>query len=225
MKWKTLLAAVLIIGIAGFFFFTDIGSQYTAQIVQYTGQIDLGSLTGYLVSQKPTGSFPFSMTTQVSSFAGQNYKVTNASISIDGIYQYINAGSLNLESTSGNQITVSLQNYNGNFQISAGGSIILKGTATNVMIGDLSASSNKINVQMEVLPSTFSLSSFQQNAIKFFGITGTIERTSSNNPDTVNLAGSNVTINYFSGNLSLQQGTATLDGTASSIKGDNFSFV
>jgi len=225
MKWKALFAVVLILGIAGFFFFTSLGSQYLAQISQYTGDLGLGSLTGFLTNQKPATSFPFILTAQNAAFFAQDYKVTNGTISASGLYQYINAGNLNLESTSGKEITISLQNYNGDFQISAGGSIILKGTATNVLIGDLSASSNKISIQMEILPSTYSLSSFQQNTINFVRITGTLQRTTSDNPDTINLSNNNVTIKYFSGSISQGNGTTTLQGTASSIKGDNFSFV
>lgn len=225
MKWKALLSVIIILAIAGFFFFTGIGSQYTAQIIKYTGDLGLGSLTGFLTNQKPSTSFPFTLTAQNAAFFSQDYTVTNGSISASGLYQYINAGNLNLESTSGKEITVSLQNYNGDFQISADGSIILKGTATNVQIGDLSASSSKINLQIEILPSTYSLSSFQDNTMNFAGITGTLQRTTSDKTDTVNLSNNNVTVKYFSGSISQQQGTTTLQGTAYSIKGDNFSFV
>ena len=193
---------------------------------QFTSQLGLGSLTGFLTNQKSATSFTFTLTTQKESFFGQQYKLTNSSLDTTGIYQYLHIGNIYLESKQGKRITIALRNFNGNFEVSAGGSIILKGTATYAEIGDLAASPEKsLSVEMEILPTTYVLSSIQQNAINFAGISGTLERGSVN-PDTVNLANSKLTINYFAGSLSQKEdGTTVLLGTASSIKGDNFSFV
>lgn len=220
MKWKVVLAAVLILAIVGFFFFSGIGSQYTSQF-------GIGSLTGFLINQRPATAFQFSLSAPRESFFGQDYKLTNASLDADGLYQYINAGNLNLESKAGKNITIALRNFNGDFQISAGGGIVLKGTATYAEFGDISASPDKtLNIQMELLPTTYTLTSLQANAINFAGITGTLQRGTPDNPDQVNLSNSKLTINYFAGSLTQQNdGTTVLLGSASSIKGDNFSFV
>lgn len=153
--------------------------------------------------------------------------MVNGSLDATGIYQYIRAGNLNLESKQGKQITVALRNYNGNFQISVGGSIILQGTATYAEFGEISASPDKtVDVQMEIIPTTYTFSSLQLNAINFAGITGTLQRGAGDSADKINLANSNITINYFVGSLSQQSdGTTVLQGSASSIKGNNFSFV
>lgn len=223
VKWKAILAVVLVLAILGFVFFTGFLNQYFPQL----GQLNLGSLTGFIVNQKPATSFPFSLTAANTAFFGQQYKVVNGSLDTTGVYQYINAGNLNLESKQGKRITIALRNFNGDFQISAGGSIILKGTATYAEFGDIAASPDKtIAVQMEIIPTTYSLTSLQLNTVTFSGITGTLQRGSSDNPDTINLSNNVMTISYFVGGLSQQEdGTTVLQGIASSIKGDNFSFV
>jgi len=220
MNWKAVLAVVIILAIVGFFFVTQIGTQFTSQL-------GLGSLTSFLVKQKPSSVFAFSLTAQKDAFIGQDYKVTNASLDITGIYSFISAGNLNLESTQGKRISISVRDFNGDFQISAGGSVILKGTASSADIGDLSASSgNSINIQLEILPSSYTFSSFQQNSINFASISGSIQRGVGDSTDVVNLSNSKLTIEYFTGSLSMQDdGTTTLLGSASSIKGDTFSFV
>lgn len=218
-KWKIILAAVLILAIAGFFVLTQMGTQFTSQL-------GIGSLTAFLVNQKPASTFPFSLTTHNEAFFGQQYKVVNASLDTTGIYQYIHVGNIYLESKAGKRIAVVFRNFVGSFEVSAGGSIIVKGTTTYAEIGDLAASPEKnVNVEMEILPSTFVLSSLQQNSISFAGITGTLQRGSGNNLDTISLVNSKLAINYFAGSLSQQaDGTTTLLGSASSVKGDNFSF-
>jgi len=219
-KWKIVLAVVLILAIVGFLFLTGIGSQLTSKL-------GLGSLTAFFVQQKPTNTFPFTLTTQKEAFYGQNYNVVNSSLDITGIYQSIHVGTIYLESKGGKRITVAIRNLNGNFEYGSAGSIIIKGTTTYAEIGEIAASPEKnVNIEMEIIPSTFILSSLQQNSINFAGIAGTLQRGSGDNLDTVNLANSKLTINYFAGSLSQQiDGTVILLGSASSVKGDNFSFA
>jgi len=218
MKWKVILTAIVILAIVGFFVVTQTGTQFVSQL-------GLGSLTSFLVKQAPANSFPFALKTQREAFFGQQYKVVNASLDTTGIYQYIHIGNIYLESKEGKRISIVVKNFSGNFEITAGGSIVAKGTAIYAEIGELAASPEKnLNIEIEIIPSTFVLNSLQQNSMNFVGISGTLQR-GTNATDTVNLANSKLTINYFAGSLSQQvNGTTTLLGSASSIKGDNFSF-
>jgi hypothetical protein len=219
MNWKVILAVVVILALAGFFVFTEFGNQFTSQL-------GLGSLTAFFVKQTPANVFAFNLTTRREAFFGQQYKVVNISLDATGIYQYIHVGNIYFESKEGKRITIAVRNFVGNFEITSGGSITLKGTATSAEIGDLAASPEKsLNVEMEIIPSTFVVASLQQNSINFAAIIGTLQRGTVNNLDTVNLVNNKLTINYFAGMLSQQEdGTTTLLGSASSIKGDTFSF-
>jgi hypothetical protein len=219
MKWKAVLAVVVILAIAGFFVFTEFGNQFTSQL-------GLGSLTAFFVKQRPANVFAFNLTTRREAFFGQQYKVVNISLDATGIYQYIHVGNIYLESKEGKRITIAVRNFVGNFEITSGGSITLKGTATFAEIGELAVSPEKsLNVEVEIIPSTFVLASLQQNSINFASIVGTLQRGTANNLDSIFLANGKLTINYFAGTLSQQEdGTTTLLGSASSIKGDNFSF-
>lgn len=220
MNWKAVLAVVIVLAIVGFLFVTQMG-------IDITSKLGLGSLTSFFVKQTPSTTFSFTMTTNRQSFFGQDYKVVNASIDTTGIYSYLQAGNLYLENKEGKKITVALRNFNGDFQITAGGSIALKGTATYAEFGQIAASADKtINIQLEIIPSTYTLSSLQQNSISFDSISGTLQRGAPGNPDTVNFSNSKLSISYFTGALSQgADGTTILQGTASSIKGDTFSFA
>jgi hypothetical protein len=218
-NWKLILAVVLIIAIGGFLFFTGIGSQFVSQL-------GIGSLTAFFVKQAPTSTFSFTLNAQKEAFYGQQYKLTNSSLEISGIYQYIHVGTIYLESKEGKTITVVVKNLSGTFEYGTAGSIIVKGTTTYAEIGGIAASPEKtINIEMEIIPSDFVLASLSQNPISFGGISGSLQRMNGNNLDTVNLVNNKLTINYFSGSLSMKtDGSTVLEGSASSIKGDNFSF-
>lgn len=219
MNWKAILAVVLVLAIIGFIFFSGIGSKYIPQL-------GLGSLVSLFPQQKPSSIFAFSLVTTSTAFIGQDYKLVNASFDATGLYQSITAGSLYLTSKQGNEITISLRNFNGDFQISTGG-VTLKGTATYAEFGDIAASADKtISIQLAMIPSNYTLSSLQENTMNFSGIGGSVQRGNGSNVDVVNLYNSSLTINYFAGSLTKQSdGTAILSGTASSVKGDTFSFV
>lgn len=220
MNWKAILAVVLVLAIIGFIFFSGIGNKYLPQL-------GLGSLVSLFPQQRPSSTFAFSLATTSTAFIGQDYKLVNASFDASGLYQSITAGSLYLTSKQGNEITISLRNFNGDFQISAGGGVTLKGTATYAEFGDIAASADKtISIQLVMIPSNYTLSSLQENVMSFSGIDGSVQRGSGSNTDIVNLYNSSLTINYFAGSLMQQYNrTMILSGTAFSIKGDTFSFV
>jgi len=223
MNWKAVLAVVLVIAIIGFFFISGLAAQLFPQLSPIASSLNFGGLTGFLVSQRPSNSFPFSLSAGQQYFYGEDFKLTNSSISVAGIYQYITAGDFNVQSSSGNSIEINLYNFNGDFQLTSSGSVMLTGTATYAKFGDIVATPEKnVNLQMEITPSNFTVTSMQLNKINFNLVTGTLQRTSSTNPDVINLLNSNMTVNYFIGGMTEQGGTVTLSGVASSIQGSDF---
>lgn len=238
--WKTIIAALLVLGIFGFFLTTSFGqSLFGSFLGSIFGSLginvgNLGSglgglngLTGFISQPKPSGpGFQMTLAASQENFYGQSYQVTNASVDVSGIYNYLDVGSQSFNSKSGQQLQLVIQGFSGSIQFTNSSTIVLSGSSSYMEIGDLVSSSNSpVKIQAEILPGSVTVDGLNQNSIHFDSVTGSLSRYNGNATDNVALTGGKLDISFFDGSLSLANGIVTLSGIADSAKGANFSFV
>lgn len=238
--WKTIIAALLVLGIFGFFLTTSFGQSLFGNIFSGifgslginvgnlgSGLGGLNGLTGFITQPKPSGpGFQMSLAVSQQDFYGQTYQVSGASIDVSGLYNYLDVGSQSFTSKSGQTLELTIQDFSGSIQFTNSSTIVISGTSSNFAVGDLaSSSSSPVKIQAEILPGNMTVSGLSQNSIHFDAISGTLSRNEGNATDNVSLTGGKLDISFFDGSLSLASGGITLSGIADSAKGDNFSFV
>ena len=225
MKWKPVLAVLLLLAVLGVFFISDLGRPFLGSWGEGLGGLT-GGLTG-LMQQKPSGEgFEVVVTTPKETLSLQKYKVSDTTVYVDGIYSFIRVGDQFFESKSGKSIVLNVKDFDGDVEFTSGGSIKLVGSSSYVELGDIIAASDKAaKVELEIIPATAILSNFGQNSIKFASITGRPDRYVGDAYDSITLTGGKLEVGNFLGVLKIDGSEATLTGTATSAKGDNFSFV
>jgi len=231
MKWKAVLAVLLVLGIFGLFLTTDYGRGMFGNFFTGIFSGNFGDLTGSLTGifqPKPTGSgFEVVVTTTKDAFSGQKYKVSGATVATDGIYNFLKVGDQVYESKSGKRLAITVKGFSGDVEFTAAGSMTITGTGNYFVLGDLISSSDKqMSVQIEIVPNTVEVDNFGQRSLHFASISGRLDRYVGEKYDSVTLSNSRLDIGYFNGTLSFSDdGTVKLSGIAFSAKGDTFSFV
>jgi len=221
-KWKPILAVFLVLGILGILLSTGIGGSLFGNVGGGVGGLT-GGIVGIFQPKVNTGGFDITLSASRDSFYGQDFKVTNASVFMNGVYSVLTIGDQNIDSTSGKNISVTVMDFTGDVQLTNAGSVSLTGTSDYVMIGDLVSSSAKsVKIQMEVIPDSATIGDLSLKSIQLDSALGTLSRTKSGATDTVSLAGTKVDISDFIGSLALTQNDATLTGASTSVKGDSF---
>jgi len=226
MHWKVLLAAMLIIAICGLLLVTPIGQKYTENIRALLTK-NVGALTSVILRQKPSSPFTIYLSASKESFYGQNFKVTNASVSITGDYQSIKVGDQSLTLKSSKKVNANVQNTNGVFEMLGNGNVRVSANSDYLEIDDYIFSSGKLmKIEVEMAPSTFSVNPIIADKITFSSVTGEIKRLGETNINTASMSSSNLEIKSFSGYLKMEDtGNILLHGLSSSVKGDTFNFV
>jgi len=222
MRWKSVLAVLLLLAILGVFFISDLGRPFLGSWGE-----GLGGLTGFVFKSKPSGEgFELVITTQPETFYLQKYKVSGTTVYVDGIYSFLRVGDQVFESKSGKSIVLNVKSFDGDIEFTTGGSIILAGSSPYVELGDLISSNERgTKVEIEIIPSTAIISDFGQSSLRFASISGRLDRYVGEAYDSITLTGGKLNIDNFFGVLKFEDSKATLTGTATSAKGDNFSFV
>jgi len=157
------------------------------------------------------------------SLYGQSYRAINSDFSGSGFYQYIKVGEQDIVIKSEKKVDIAINNFNGVFEYTSDGNIKLTGNSNQIEIDDYSFSSeNPTNMDIEIVPFSFSLTNIEEDGISLQSVSGNIKTDRGEAP----LENSKLEINFFAGKLSLaEDGTITLEGTAGSVIGDKFSFT
>jgi len=224
MKWKAVLAVLLVLAIIGVFLASDYGKSLLGSYGGGLGDLT-GGLTGIFQPKVNASGFSITLTASQDNFYGQDFKVSNTNVSVDGTYNFMTIGDQSYGYKGGNQIAVLIKDFSGDVQITSGGSITLSGTTDYVEIGDIISSSSKpLNVKMEFVPTSASVDGLSLKTIHFNSITGSLTRTTtSGSTDSVTLSSTKLDVSDFVGSLSWAKDGVTLSGTATSAKGDSFS--
>jgi len=221
MRWKVLLAIVLIVVIVGLLLTTKTGMDYFEFLRNRVGEFFS------VMFRKPPGElFEVVLTTDREPFFGQSYKLTNSSFSCSGVYQSIRFGEHLINLKTLKKVYIELNDIKGTFEYTKEGVVKLSGDSTLIEIDDLTLSSSKPSkVEIEIVPLEFSLTNIVQDKITLFPVTGDIKRIINDKIDSVSLTNDKLEINNFHGELSLRDENIMLAGSTSSIVGDKFSFM
>ncbi len=219
-KWKLTLAVVLILGIGGLLFLTDVGQRYTGPF----GKM-VGDFFSVLTHQTPTeGAYMITLVTTLAPFYEQTYAVSNALFTATGSYQMIRINDQMITPKTGS-VVLSANSVNGIFEVTETGSIKLSGSTNYLEIGDYVFSGINSRVEVEIVPTEFTVNNIAVNKMSFGAVSGRLSRAYGNRTDQVSLENSVLDIVPFIGSMSLKDGLVTLTGSSSSVVGDKFSFT
>jgi hypothetical protein len=219
-KWKLVLAVVLILGIGGLLFFTDVGQRYTGPF----GKM-VGDFFSVLTHQTPTeGAYTITLVTTLAPFYEQSYAVSNALFTATGGYQIIRINDQVITPKTG-VVVMTANTVNGIFEVTKTGSIKLSGSTNYFEIGDYVFSGINSRIEVEIVPTEFTVNNIAVNKMSFGAVTGSLTRIYGSRTDQVSLENSVLDIAPFIGGMIMKDGLVTLTGSSSSVIGDKFSFT
>jgi hypothetical protein len=218
LNWKATLAVLVIIGIVGLLFATDIGGGYLDFFRR-----SVGNFASVLFRTTPGETFSIEVLANKQPFYGQSYGVANSTFSARGVYQSINIGGLDVSINSDKKVDVVVHDFNGKFDYTADGSVLIIGDCSSIVIGDRSYSSSKATeVEINLVPFSFSISGISADKISMQSVTGSVKTSRGQ----ASMESSKLDITAFKGNISLSEDEKVkIDGIASSIVGNRFSFI
>lgn len=233
MRWKGLLAAMLIILISALLLVTPIGQKYTENIRDFFANkvgSAISTLSSAVLKTKPSGTFTVYLSASRESFYGQSYKISNSTFSVTGTGQSIRIGEQTLTSKANSETSINIKVTSGVLEMLGNGNVKVSGNSDYFEIDDYIFSSGKpVKIEIEINPSTFSLTPLSADKIVFGSVTGEIKRFKGEMGelvDTGSLRNSQLEIRSFSGYIKLdEQGSMILHGLTNNVKGDTFNFV
>jgi hypothetical protein len=215
MRWKALLALILIIGIIGLVTYGGIGKNLFHGL----------KVGGFTKTKAPTQTFTIALSSKKDTFYGQSYKITNSTFIGSGVCQPIKLNELTMQKQTNCEIVIG--DLSGQFIYTSIGSIKLIAETTNIIIdGSTYSSPQPIKIDIELAPSSFSLGGISEDKISFVSITGEVKKLGNDtsvksisylNADTLD-------ITKFVGQISLKDEIVTLIGITNSVKGNDFSW-
>jgi hypothetical protein len=216
-KWRILLAVVLILGIFGLLLISPYGGFL---------RNSFSGVTGFFAS-KPSGQgFPITIKMVKESYYGHSFKLTNSSVILSGVYQLLKVGDQVFTLKNNQNTTIIFDDYVGSFEYTSDGIIKVSGQASYFEFGDLVSSSGKpFKVYLELVPTTIIAVPISEQKLVFTSAYGYIERYIGNKYAQIGLSNDKLEVDNFAGSLRSDGASLVLDGLASNIKGDNFTFV
>jgi len=221
MQWKVLFVVILVLGIFGFFLTSEFGRPYADLLGQ-----KISGFTGSFIKPGKKPSFVFSIETDRLSIYGLTpTRISNSTFTASGPYNFLRVGDQTINLKNKNQISLYIKNLRGTFSISTDGVAKISGYSNYVETEEIifSSSSDK-KIEIEMMPISFTLSNFATSDFVMPSISGTIKRFVGDTPDTISFQKSKIEIKDFTGSLEWRGQNTLIDGVASSIKGDKFSF-
>jgi hypothetical protein len=221
MKWKPLVAVILILGIFGFFIASNFGQPLIDSLRK-----GLGDFTGFFIKPSQKTLFSFSLETNKFSLYGLTpTRISNSTFSANGVYQFLKFGDQLISMKNKNEITIYVKNLRGTFSITTDGIVKIYGDSNYMEVDDMIFSSNaNKKIEIEIMPNDFVLSNFVTDEFVMPSISGTAYRFAGDKTDTISFQNSKITIDEFVGNLEWRNGNSVISGLASLLKGDKFSF-
>jgi len=219
-KFKLVLGVIITLAIVGLIFFTDIGQPVGDFI---TGQ--LGSVTSLITGGNKGPAFGVNMKVNRDALYGQTFKISNSTISLTGVPSYVN---LNLQTVSLKEyqvVNMVIGNFKGNVVLNKDGSLSIVGETNYVEIDNFQFTSDKPKkIDMNIGSNSFSIDNFNSDKIVLSSASGSVDRIVDQKIDSASFTGK-VEMDNFAGGMRLTDTTAEFLGTATSVKGDKFSFM
>jgi len=222
MRWKALLAAVIILGIVSFLLISETGQKYFQFLREGVGNF----VSIILRRTQPSGEvFRTLLEVNKEAFYGQTYNLDDSDFSISGFYSSIKIGNLEITKKTEKGVSISIKQVDGLFEYTKEGSVRFTGDSSYIEIDDdIYSSANPFRIELEIVPLELSLTNLVQGKIILSSVTGEIKRFYDEKVDSVSLINSKLEIDNFKGELRLSEGKINLEGMTSSVVGDKFTF-
>jgi hypothetical protein len=220
MRWKALLAVLLVLTIVGLLFFTKSGQDYVDFF-----RVRVGQFVSGIFRWESGEKFTMVLTTSKEQFAGIKFKVENSSLGILGNYFLIKIGDQTVDLKDKKTVDFSTGLFSGNVEFTAGSNLKISGESNSFEIEGMKYSSEKpVKIEMLIEPTKFLLTNLFLDKISFSSLKGEVQRVADGKTDSVNLGGEKVEISNFEGFMGFSEEKMTLSGFASAVKGESFSF-
>ena len=220
MKYKLVLAVVLVLAIVGLIFVTDLG-----QPIGNFLSGNLGGLTSLFTGGNKGPGFGINLKVNSESLYGQTFKISNSTIKLTGIPTVAKLNDQTLSFKEFQVVDMTIGNFKGNVVFNKDGSFGIVGETNYVEMDNFVFSSDKPkNIQLNVGSNSLSIDSFNSDKIALASASGSVDRVMNEKVDSASFDGK-LEVNYFVGSMKLTDNSAEFLGTASSVKGDKFSFV
>ena len=242
MNLKAVFAVFVIIGIGFMLMQTESGREYFGWSFEFLkakiGGFVSGAFTyGGIFGQKmPEGAtFQMSLNAARQGFIGQNYTVSNASLSVTGVC----ASAVRISVTSLHKAALECRIESpaayGLFEYTAEGNVRFMGEAAEMTVDGTSYTlegddaGKPMKVSFEVAPLGFTLDRIAQPLLSLRSVDGSIKRLAADGTakSTEQLSGDSLDIGGFMGFLKLDNSNIILQGSAVFVKGsgEHSSFV
>lgn len=205
MRWKLLLVALVILGIAGLLLVGETGIGFLDFLKKKVGEF-----TAIVFKWIPGGKqFSITLTADKEIFYGQSYKVSNSTFEGSGTAKEVK---INNAIISIIPISIKIEGMKGSFEITRQNTVKISASAASVVLNNLPILN--LNIYVEMIPSSFSLSQFNQDKLIFSSINGQIKTEEGWVKD---LSNSDVEIYGFKGGLKLEGNQTVLEGLTSKL--------
>ena len=222
MKWKLVLALIVIFAIIFFLFFTPYFKQYTG----FFGlNADFGYLVGSFLRTQPliADKFDIELTASTDNLAGLGFKISNSSLEVKGTYSYLKIDGGNENFPTG-YLEIKLDNFSGAIDFLSADSIKISADASSVSVNGVQRNREKpYKVEFEIVPLELEVFNLKLDKL-VLTVDGQLKRMIGDKTDTVNLSGDRIEVKPYTGALALGMGTYIFSGKANSVVGQNFDF-
>ncbi len=215
---KFILALVLIVGIMGLAVYANTGQKFLQAF-------KLGKFAD-VQPTSPLEPFGTTLTAGVTVLYGKSFTITSSPISFEGVCSSVKVGGLKID-TGETRCSASAESFTGTFQYSQFGSIVFVGSANAVKVNSNKYSaSTPISLEFEIIPVGFSVAGTNANTISLVVPSGKIEKYGKDGSlkAVAYLSQSTLDISNLVANTQLEKGELKIIGTATSVKGEEFSW-
>lgn len=219
MRWKGILAVVVILLLVGVLFTTNFGKTYGDFLRKNIGKFSLP----FPFFQNTGEQFSIFLTSNKNPYYGMSFDVPNGTfISKSICVTNVKVNDLYIDK-SDSQCDISLYNARGNFAITRAGSIVLSSDASSVSVSGTTLYGN-LHVEVELVPIEFLLTGVTKDQIALSGVDGDFKRfgTDGTIAQSNLLKNETIVIYNFAGILQLKGSEMDLQGFGTAVESSTF---
>lgn len=214
MQWKLLIAALIILGVVAVMAFTEPGRKYTGFLSKYVGDF----VAGIFNPEK----FAFELRANKEAFYDQSFSFSGSTFAVSGAYNHVSIDGKVWESKTTKELNLNFAG-SGKIELTKDGTLVVSATTSAVDLNDFTAKSDGVmDVNIEIVPSSFTLANLIQGEITLSSATGEIKKTVNNTVLTAEFTQSNIVVGNFNGSIQMENGTISLIGYATGVKSSDF---
>jgi hypothetical protein len=208
MRWKLALAVLLVVAIATLLFFSESSIPYLDFLKK-----KVGDFVDIVFRWVPGGKqFFITLKSDKEIFYGQTYKISNSTFDGSGTVKELKINKAVVPLT---QADIKIEGMKGSFEITRQDSVKISADADRVFgIAINNLPILNLNIYVEMAPSTFSLSQFNQDKLTFSSVDGQVKTEEG---WTKELGNADVEIYGFKGSLKFEGDQVVLEGLTSKL--------